>query len=118
MRSAGRRRFWRAVPQDLRLPPHGPDPEVNLVADEILRQWYERGQTALRYAATHRDEFGAFGEAMTGSHGGTFLTAAELTRFAEEYIALLQRWHRGPDDAGPGARHVTALFYAFPTPAA
>jgi hypothetical protein len=51
-----------------------------------------------------------------GSNGGAILTADELAQFAEEYIAFLQRWQREPDAAPAGARHVTVLFYAFPTP--
>src|SRR6185312_12406997 len=62
-RSAGRRRYWRAVPQDMRLPDQPVDPEVAAVA--------------------------------------------------EEYIAFLNRWHREP---GPGRRHISVLFHAFPTP--
>ncbi|GAA4245340.1 ArsR/SmtB family transcription factor [Dactylosporangium darangshiense] len=112
----GRRRFWRYVPQDLRLPPRQDDEELNLAADEVLRLWHERGQRAMEYFDAHRDEFGEFAHAATGSFGAAVLTPDELRQFAEEYIALLNRWQRDPADAPPGARHVTALFYMFPTP--
>jgi DNA-binding transcriptional ArsR family regulator len=112
----GRRRFWRYVPQDLRLPPRGTDDELDLAADEVLRLWRERGEREMRYFDAHRDEFGPFAQAATGSFGAAVLTPDEVGQFAEEYIALLKRWQRDPADAPPDARHVTALFYVFPTP--
>jgi DNA-binding transcriptional ArsR family regulator len=115
-RSAGRERYWRAVPQDLRLPRRGSDPEVDSAVGEVHRQWRDRAQDALARFEANRDEFGEFADAAMASHGGTVLTADELTRFAEEYIAFLQRWSRDPDDAPADARHVTVLFNAFPTP--
>jgi len=112
-RSAGRRRYWRAVPQDMRLPSRPADPDVAAAAFEIGRQWLERSENDLHAYLSHREEFGAFAIAAHHSFGGTALTADELAQFGEEYIAFLNRWHREP---GPGRRHISVLFHAFPTP--
>jgi DNA-binding transcriptional ArsR family regulator len=112
-RSAGRRRYWRAVPQDMRLPVQPADPEVAAVVFEIGRQWLERSESDLHAYLSHRDRYGEFAVAAQHSFGGTALTAAELTQFGEEYIAFLNRWHREP---APGRRHISVLFHAFPTP--
>ncbi|RSM52778.1 transcriptional regulator [Actinoplanes sp. ATCC 53533] len=112
-RSAGRRRYWQAVPQDMRLPRRPADPEVAAVAFEIGRQWLERSENDLHAYLSNREGFGEFADAAQHSFGGTALTAEELTQFGEEYITFLNRWHRDP---APGRRHVTVLFHAFPTP--
>ena len=112
-RSAGRRRYWRAVRQDLRLPDCGADPEVAAAADEVGRRWLERSESDLHAYLAARETFGEFAGAAMHSFGGTVLTAEELAQFGEEYIAFLDRWHREP---GPGRRHISVLFHAFPTP--
>lgn len=115
-RSVGRRRYWRAVPQDLRLPRRAGSTEVETAAQEVARLWRERAERHLTAFLADPDSFGEFGAAAMQSFGGTTLTAGELAEFAEEYIALLNRWRREPDRASPGSRHITVLFDAFPTP--
>lgn len=112
-RSAGRRRYWRAVPQDMRLPDTRADTEEAAVAYEIGRQWLERSERDLHAYLSDRDAYGEFAGAAQHSYGGTALTAEELAQFSEEYIAFLKRWHREP---APGRRHITVLFHAFPSP--
>lgn len=112
-RSAGRRRYWRAVAQDMRLPTDQVDTEVAAVAFEIGRQWLDRSESDLHAYLSQREEFGEFAVAAQHSFGGTALTPQELTQFGEEYIAFLNRWHREP---APGRRHISVLFHAFPTP--
>ena len=114
--SAGRRRFWRAVPQDLRLPQRAADPEVAAAADEIGRLWYTRAERTLATYLRNRDSYGDFALAAQHSYGHTTLTAAELAQFGEEYLAFMSRWCREPDKASPDARAITVLFNAFPTP--
>jgi predicted transcriptional regulator len=115
-RSSGRRRYWRYRPQDIRLP-HGPaDPELTAVADEVGKQWMERAQHDLTAYLSDRPAHGEFAAAAQHSFGGMMLTPEELTRFAEEYIALLSRWYRDPEHASPGSRHISVVFHAFPTP--
>lgn len=120
-RSAGRRRYWRAVRSDLRLAePDRLDEDGRRATDEIERIWRRDALAALaRFESARQadpDAFGAFGPAAMFSISGSWLTADELARFAEEYVALLNRWHRAPEDATPGSRHVTRLMMAFPTP--
>lgn len=112
-RSAGRRRYWQAVPQDMRLPSRPADADVAAAALEIGRQWLERSEHDLHTYLSQRERFGEFAVAAQHSFGGTALTEEELARFGEEYVAFLNRWHRDP---GPGRRHITVLFHAFPTP--
>jgi hypothetical protein len=43
---------------------------------------------------------------------GALKALARTAQFGEEYIALLNRWHREP---APGRRHSSVLFHASPT---
>ncbi|MEU8272067.1 helix-turn-helix domain-containing protein [Sphaerisporangium sp. NPDC049002] len=115
-RSSGLRKYWRSVPEDLRLPGRGVDAEAEVAAREVGRQWRQRAEAELAAFRADQDAYGAFGEAALTSLGGTTLTAGELAEFTEEYVALLNRWRRDPDEAPPGARHITVIFHAFPTP--
>ena len=115
-RSAGRRRYWRAVPQDVRLPRTPGDPRVAAAADEIGRQWFARAERDLTTYLKDRHSYGDFTAAAQHSFGHTTLDADELARFGEEYIAFLNRWYREPGQASPGSRSITVLFNAFPTP--
>jgi DNA-binding transcriptional ArsR family regulator len=115
-RSAGRRKYWRAVPQDVRLPFRPGDPEVSAVAHAIGRQWMERADRDLTAYLSHRTEYGDFAAAAEHSFGGTMLTADELRQFRDEYIAFLSSWYREPGHASPGSRHISVVFHAFPTP--
>ena len=114
-RSKGRRRYWRAIPQDIRLPRSSDDPEVAAAADEVGRQWFEQSGRELLTYLLDRDSYGEFTDAAQHSFGSTTLTAGELAQFGEEYIALLLKWHREPEHATPGARHIAVIFHAFPT---
>jgi DNA-binding transcriptional ArsR family regulator len=115
-RSSGRRRYWRAIPQDVRLPRQPADPEIANVADEIGRQWLARAERDLMGYLTNREAYGDFTAAAQHSFGGTTLTAEELAQFGEEYIAFASRWHREPGTGAPGSRHISVVFHAFPTP--
>jgi DNA-binding MarR family transcriptional regulator len=115
-RSKGRRRYWRAIPQDLRLPRSAEDPEIAAAAEEVGRQWFERSARELLTYLVDRDSYGEFTAAAQHSYGSTSLTPGELAQFGEEYIALLSKWRREPTEAAAGARHITVVFHAFPTP--
>jgi hypothetical protein len=78
-RSAGRRLYWRAVRQDMRLPDQ-PAENVAAAALEIGRQWLERSESDLSYLS-NRAMYGQFAVAAQHSFGGTSLTVEELTQF-------------------------------------
>jgi DNA-binding MarR family transcriptional regulator len=114
--SAGRRKYWRSVPQDIRLPRDPLDAETAAAAEAVGRGWITRATAELDAYLEHRDAFGSFAPAAMHSFGATLLTADELAAFGEEYLALLNRWRRDDPDAAPGSRRVTVIFHAFPTP--
>lgn len=114
--SAGRRKYWRAIAQDIRLPRRPQDAETARAADEVGRQWMDRAAAELSGYLAHRESFGDFAAAAMHSFGATMLTAEELAAFGEEYIAFLNRWHRAPSAQDDGARRITVVFHAFPTP--
>ncbi|HWS34006.1 MAG TPA: helix-turn-helix domain-containing protein [Actinoplanes sp.] len=111
--SAGRRRYWRAKPLDLRLPYASEDPEISAASDAISRGWIEQAQRDLFAFLADKQSHGEFGEAAMNSFGNLTLNADELREFGEAYIVFLNGWHREPT---PGSRAVTVLFNAFPTP--
>ncbi|MCX5009228.1 helix-turn-helix domain-containing protein [Streptomyces sp. NBC_00638] len=115
-RSSGRRKYWRSVPQDVRLPHHPADPETAAAAEEVGRQWMASADRDLAAYLSGREAFGEFAAAAMHSFGGTTLTAEELAQFGEEYIAFLSRWCREPGQVSPGSRHISVVFHAFPTP--
>lgn len=120
-RSAGRRRYWRAVPEDLRLAePSGLDHEARAAAETVELLWQHQAEAdRSRFHSDLVDDpdaYGDFGAAAMGSYAGLRLTAGQLREFAEEYIALLNRWERPAGDEPADSRHITVLFQAFPTP--
>lgn len=120
-RSAGRRRYWRAVRQDLRLPMDPADPEAAQAAELIGRHWLAEADRALTAYLADRPAHGPFADAAVHSFGALRLTAAQLTRFGEEYLALLNAWHEraaAEQERAPEAetRPVTVVLHAFPTP--
>lgn len=114
--SAGRRKYWRSVPQDIRLPRDPWDTETVAAAEAVGRQWMSRAAAELDAYLNNRDAFGAFAPAAMHSFGSTWLSADELAAFGEDYIAFLNRWHRDHTEAAPDSRPISVVFHAFPTP--
>lgn len=113
----GREKFWRVVPQDLRIPERSElGPEAAMAADEAGRQMLERNLETLARYWRERESFGAWADAAMLSYSALRLTQEELARFGEEYVAFLKGWVRPAEQAPPGARAVRALFAAFPAP--
>ena len=113
-RSNGRERWWRATPQDIRMPsPAQMSQEVREVAEQLNRlhmaddiQLYLRAMT--EYAGS---------EGWTrASRGGSYMTREELDAFFEDYIALLTRHGHIADDAPPDAQLIALRFFAAPAP--
>ncbi|MER6421960.1 helix-turn-helix domain-containing protein [Streptomyces sp. NPDC001137] len=115
-RSTGRRRYWRAPPQDLRIPRRTADSKTAGAVKEVFLAWLEQADDALRNFLAASDSFGEFAEASQHSLAAVTLTAEELVQFGEDYMALLKRWQLDEGEQPlPGARHITVLFHAFPT---
>jgi DNA-binding MarR family transcriptional regulator len=112
-RSAGRERWWRAVPLDLRRPDRGS------LTDEV-REIFDRREDAqfandLRLFLRLREgQDGDLKGWVQGSRAGYHMTAAELAQFHEAYLELLDRFGHGPEDAPPGSRLVALRFFAVP----
>jgi len=115
-RSAGRRKYWRARPQDVRLPRDPADAETALVADLVGSQWMDRAQSELDAYLADRDAFGDFRAAAMHSFGALRLTADDLAAFGEAYIGLLNRWRDEHPEVTPDSHPITVIFHAFPTP--
>jgi DNA-binding MarR family transcriptional regulator len=112
-RPSRRERWWRLVPLDLRsvkdqaaqAAEAGKLGRMRLARDRDLVDRYMRNRHRLPAA-----------EAAMFSSSATHLTAEELPRFTEEYVALLIKWWRSEADRPADAVPVAVLFYAFPWP--
>ncbi|MFJ2402270.1 ArsR/SmtB family transcription factor [Streptomyces xanthochromogenes] len=107
-----RERWWRAVPADRRFPPRSRQtPEMRLVMDELNHHAYAADVELFErlQRASTTDDF-------VYSRSEITLTEAELGAFFEEYIGLLNRYKRSPDQIPPDARTVHTRLMAFPAP--
>ncbi|PJN02694.1 transcriptional regulator [Streptomyces sp. CB01201] len=105
-------RWWRAIPADRRFPPRSRQtPQTRPVLDELNRHAYAADLELFErlQRASTTDDFAYSRSELT-------ITEAELGAFFEEYIALLNRYKRTPDQAPPGARTVHTRLMAFPAP--
>jgi DNA-binding transcriptional ArsR family regulator len=113
-RSRGRERWWRLVPLDLR------DLSEELTGTAEARQLgrirFERDRSLVDRYLANRHRFGRLAEAAMFSSSATHLTEDELSCFTEEYVALLKRWFRPPEERPAEAAPIAVLFYAFPWP--
>ncbi|MEO3750910.1 helix-turn-helix domain-containing protein [Streptomyces sp. B6B3] len=114
----GRERWWRAVSQDLRLPPRSQqDPETRRVVDEMNRLAYASDLRLFAWLqGAQGEEAGAWLDAFPYSRGTIRLTLDELRDLFEDYIALLNRYKRPPEQTPADARTVLTRFLAFPAP--
>ncbi len=111
IRPAGHDR-WRNAPLDLRQPDLSGASRAERARyerwlDAKLDQELELFARAFRHPARS-------GPWAKGSRAGVRLTEAELARFSEEYLALINRYallHDGPD---PDTQEVAVRLYAFP----
>ncbi len=114
----GRERWWRAVSQDLRLPPRSQqDPETRQVVDEMNRLAYASDLRLFAWLQNSQGaDVGAWMDAFPYSRGTIRLTLDELRELFEDYIALLNRYKRPAEETPPDARTVLTRFLAFPAP--
>ncbi|KAB8163790.1 helix-turn-helix domain-containing protein [Streptomyces sp. 3MP-14] len=112
-----RERWWRAVAQDLRLPPRGEqDPETRAVVDEMNRLAYVSDLRLFAQRQGADEESGPWRDAFPYSRGTVRLTPEELRQLFDDYVALLNRYRRPEDETPAGARTVLTRFLAFPAP--
>jgi DNA-binding MarR family transcriptional regulator len=111
-RPSRRERWWRLVPLDLR---SVKDQAAESEARKLGRIRLRRDRDLVdRYMRNRHRLPGA--EAAMFSSSATHLTAEELPRFTEEYVALLIKWFRAEAERPAEAVPVAVLFYAFPWP--
>jgi DNA-binding transcriptional ArsR family regulator len=113
-RSRGRERWWRLVPLDLR--DLADELTDTAEAGDLGRIRFERDRALVDRYLANRHRFGRLAEAATFSSSATHLTEDELRRFTEEYVALLKRWWRPPEERPSDAAPIAVLLYAFPWP--
>jgi DNA-binding transcriptional ArsR family regulator len=113
----GRERWWRAVAQDLRLPPRSSqDAGTRAVVDEMNRLAYASDLRLFERLQREGESDGPWADAFPCSRGTIRLTPGELRDFFEAYIALLNRYKRPDALTPPGARTVLTRLLAFPAP--
>jgi DNA-binding transcriptional ArsR family regulator len=118
-RAKGRERWWRLVPLDLRGKADAEDataPGAADVADRLGRIGLERDRELVDRYLGNRHRFADWDDAAMFSSSITHLTKDELARFTEEYVELLKRYWREPDERPPDAKPVAAMLSAFPWP--
>jgi predicted ArsR family transcriptional regulator len=116
-RARGRERWWHAVKRDLRFPRRSQQsPEARAVIDEMNRRGFADDFEAFTRMQAESAESGDWGDAFPYSRGSIRVTIDELVAFFEEYIQLLKRYQRPPEDAPDDARLVLTRFFAYPAP--
>lgn len=118
-RGKGRERWWRLVPLDLRGKADvdgDAAPGAADAADRLGRIGLERDRELVDRYLGNRHRFADWDDAAMFSSSITHLTKDELARFTEEYVELLKRYWREPDERPPDAKPVAAMLSAFPWP--
>ncbi|WP_327354749.1 ArsR/SmtB family transcription factor [Streptomyces sp. NBC_01304] len=112
-RSTGRERWWRGVRGlDIRRPPQSELTDAErAMAGELDRMRLEEDVELLRQFTA---EQGTSEGWMRGSRGLSHLTKAELDSFHDDYLALLARYARGPEEAPEDARPVLLRWFGLP----
>jgi predicted ArsR family transcriptional regulator len=116
-RARGRERWWRATRRDLRFPRRSQQsPEVRGVIEDMNRRSLDDDVATFARMQADAGESGDWGDALPYSRGTIRVTLDELAAFFEEYIGLLKRYQRPPEDEPDGVRLVLTRFFAFPAP--
>jgi DNA-binding transcriptional ArsR family regulator len=110
----GRERWWRSAADDLRFPPRSrQSPEMRAAMDEMNRRTLVEDLDRLARFQQARDELGEWGDAFLFSRGEVRIDRADLAKFLDDYVALLQRYRRADDEPGD-TRVLLTRFLAFP----
>jgi DNA-binding transcriptional ArsR family regulator len=111
-RARGRERWWRAARHDLRLAPaNTADGEAGIRG--LLGMWITDDLQALTQLGANIAS-GTLTEVLPYSRGTIQVTPAELAAFFDEYIELLKRYQRPPEDMPSDARTILTRFIALP----
>ncbi|MCP2166689.1 ArsR/SmtB family transcription factor [Goodfellowiella coeruleoviolacea] len=117
-RAQGRERWWRSPIKDLRYPLRSEQtPEMRALVDELNRTRLAADVETFTRLQLDSDSLGDWSDALPISRGTIRVTRAELAEFVEEYVRLLMRYARTPDEAPEGARVMRTRFFAFPASA-
>lgn len=111
-RSTGRQRWWRAIPQDVPLPPRAEITDEELAAGEDVIAMRIRHDIRLYFRSLA--EFDGPDGWAHGSRYGAFMTKDEVHRFHREYLALLEKYGHRAEDAPEGARRMAVRFFMLP----
>jgi hypothetical protein len=82
----------------------------------LQRQWVADDLETFARFQQGRESEGAWSDAVPYSRGEIHVTLDELGSFFDEYLALLRRYQRSPDERAAGARTVLTRFIGFPDP--
>jgi len=111
-KSAGRERWWRALPFHIQ----APDPAKMAAAEwsaAIEHARAKAGHDIDLYFRVLTQYEGPEGWAQS-SRGGFYMTKQELLAFYKEYLALLRKYGHTAHDIPGGARPVALRFFAVP----
>ncbi|MEO6085895.1 MAG: metalloregulator ArsR/SmtB family transcription factor [Umezawaea sp.] len=113
----GKERWWRVVNRDLRYPLRSEQsPELRAALDKLRDTQFTEDLAVWAKFQERSSEMGDWADAVPFSRGSIVVTQEELRSFFEDYMALLKRHWREPEDIPPDARHVLVRFIAFPNP--
>jgi DNA-binding transcriptional ArsR family regulator len=116
-RGQGRERWWKLSRLSTRFPVLSQQsPELRAAIEKLNALWLTEDLETFVSFQIKRERMGEWSDAMPYSRGSIRLGLDELADFFEDYLALLKRYQRDPEDTPQGARTVLTRFIAFPDP--
>ena len=116
-RARGRERWWRATRRDVRLPMRSEQsPDMRTALDRLNGLWVAEDVATFERFQRDRERLGPWSDAVPYSRGAIRVNLAELRDFFADYLALLERYQRPPEETPADARTMLTRFIAFPDP--
>ncbi|MGI5485328.1 winged helix-turn-helix domain-containing protein [Microtetraspora malaysiensis] len=116
-RGRGRERWWRLSRLSVRFPVLSQQSaELRAAIEKLNELWLTEDMETFARFQMRRERMGEWSDALPYSRGSVRLSLDELSDFFEEYLALLKRYQRAPDETPQGARTMLTRFIAFPDP--
>ncbi|WP_170321310.1 ArsR/SmtB family transcription factor [Acrocarpospora pleiomorpha] len=116
-RGQGRERWWKLSRLSIRFPILSRrSPELRAAIEQLNELWLTEDLETFARFQMERERMGEWSDAMPYSRGSIRVDLDELADFFEDYLALLKRYQRDPEEAPQGARTVLTRFIAFPDP--